>query len=111
MRTHLILGVGLVGLISILPFAAFAKRGEPKLVPSLVHDGVEYRAPHERMGFVEAFDRASRRQLWETRVYYVVIDPLLERDVQDIFITGLQVQGGKLLVSNEAGKSYRVDLK
>jgi outer membrane protein assembly factor BamB len=95
----------------LLPSTALTKRRAPKPVPPLVHEGVEYRAPHALMGFVEAIDTASGRQLWETRVYYVMIDPLGERDVQDVFITSLQVENGRLLVSNEAGKTFTLDLK
>ena len=37
--------------------------------------------------------------------------PLSETDVQWIFITNLQVHGRQLLVRNEAGKVYKLDLK
>jgi len=35
----------------------------------------------------------------------------VEEDVQWVFVSGLQVRDGKLLVRNEHGKSYRLDLK
>jgi hypothetical protein len=63
------------------------------------------------MGCVEAIDMASGRKLWETRVYSILINPLVERDVQDVFITSLQVRAGSLVVSNEAGRTYRLDLR
>jgi hypothetical protein len=97
--------------VSLCPFTAFAKRAAPKPVPPVVEDGVEYRASHARMGCVEAIDAASGRKLWETRVYSVIINPLVERDVQDVFITSLQVRAGGLLVSNEAGRTYELDLR
>jgi hypothetical protein len=103
--------ISLLIAVSICPLAAFAKRGVPKPVPPVLQDGVEYRATHARMGFVEAIDTASGRKLWETRVYYVFIDPFGERDVQDVFITSLRVEAGSLLVRNEAGRTYRLDLR
>src|SRR5258706_10499635 len=92
---------------------AFAKRKAPSPVPPVVWQGVEYRAPLgvEHMGHVQAFELSSHRELWETKVYHVWTVPLLEEDNQWIFVSGMRVQNGKLLVSNEAGKSYRLDLR
>src|SRR5580692_11483923 len=93
--------------------SAFAKRSAPKPVPPVVWQGVEYRAPLdvEHMGHVQAFELSSGRKLWETKVYKVWIVPLLEEDVQWVFVSAMQVQDGKLLVKNERGKSFRLDLK
>ncbi len=62
------------------------------------------------MCFVEAVELASKKTLWRARVYYVWYVPLAEKDCQDVFINGMRVQDGKLVVLNEAGRSYRVDL-
>jgi len=111
MREQQTILIPLLIAVSIYPLAAFTKRSVPKPVPPVLQDDVEYRAPHARMGFVEAIDTVSGRKLWETRVYYVFIDPRGERDVQDVFITSLQVEAGSLLVRNEAGRTYRLDLR
>ena len=97
----------------VCPASAFAKRRDPSPVPSIVWQGVEYRAPLDvaHMGHVQAFELTSGRKLWETRVYHVWIMPSLEEDVQWVFISAMQVQDGKLLVKNENGKSFRLDLK
>jgi hypothetical protein len=110
MPAHMIAVVGLAIVVSLLPSVALAKRAAPKPVSPIVHDGVEYRATHKRMGVVEAFDAASGRKLWETRVYSVLINPFVERDVQDVFIKSLQVQDGMLLVTNERQQTYKLDL-
>ena len=98
--------------ILLWPASALGKRGAPKPVPSVVWQGIEYRAPLdvEYMGYVQAFEVASGRKLWETKVYHVLIIPVLEEDVQWVFISGMQLQDGKLLVRNENGKSFRLDL-
>jgi len=95
------------------PAAVYAKRRAPTPVPPVVWQGVEYRAPLdvEHMGYIQAFELPTQRALWETKVYHVLIMPLLEEDVQWVFVSSLQVQGGKLLVRNEKGKSYWLDLK
>jgi hypothetical protein len=95
------------------PASALAKRRAPSPVPPVIWEGVEYRAPLdvEHMGYVQAFDVTSGRKLWETKVYHVWIIPMLEEDVQWVFVSAMQVQDGKLLVRNENGKSFRLDLK
>jgi outer membrane protein assembly factor BamB len=113
MCVHPAIVIALITMVLIWPVSAFAKRGAPKPVSPVVWEGVEYRAPldAEHMGHVQAIDINSGRKLWETKVYRVWIMPLLETDVQWIFITNLQVHGRQLLVRNEAGKVYKLDLK
>ena len=106
----------IVAMLVLLAPAAFAKRGEPAEVKPVVHEGIEYRAPHstiasEKMGVVEAWDKATDKMLWEKKVYTVKINPLMERDVQDVFITKLEIDAGKLIVTNEKDARYSIDLK
>lgn len=91
---------------------ASAKRLAPKPVPPVVWQGVEYRAPLdvEHMGCVQAFEVASGKKLWETKVYPVHISDELETDIQWVFISGLQVHDGKLWVTHESGNWSRLDL-
>lgn len=105
--------VTIAALSLLWPAPAFAKRKAPTPVPPVVWNGVEYRAPLdvEHMGRVQAFEVQSGRKLWETKVYHVWFNPLLEADVQWVFIKRLQVQNAKLLVTNESGKTYRLDPK
>lgn len=105
------LAVAALGFLS--PASAYAKRKAPTPVAPVVWQGVEYRAPLdvEHMGRVQAFDLPSGRKLWETTVYHVWIDPLLEEDVQWVFVKRLQMQNGKLMVTNEHGKTYVLDPK
>jgi hypothetical protein len=89
---------------------AQAKRAAPKPVPSVVASSVEYSAPREQMGFVVATDTVSHKELWRERIYTVRIDPALERDVQEVFITSLVIENGALIITNERGDSYALDL-
>ncbi len=115
MKTHVqpILLISLVAATLLRPASAFAKRPAPSRVPPVVWQGVEYRAPLdvEHMGYVQAFELPSGRKLWETKVYQVWIVPTIEEDNQWVFISGMQIQGGKLFVRNEIGKRFRLDLK
>ena len=75
--------------------------------------GVEYRAPLDvqNLGHVKAIEAVSGRTLWDTRVYHIWILPLVEEDNQWVFINSLEIEDGKLVVGNENGAKYRLNLK
>ncbi len=94
-----------------------AKRAEPKEVEPVTYKGIKYIAPHFRItdkhvqrGFIEAWDIKSNRKLWDLQVYETPQDLKLERDVQDIFITSLKIEKGKIVVINERNAIYTIDL-
>ena len=61
-------------------------------------------------GYIVATDAASGREVWLLKVYDVVYNPLRERDVQDTFITHIQLEAsGSLRVRDELGREYIVD--
>lgn len=103
----------------LLTGAAQAKRVAPAPVKPLVHAGVRYEAPHffskddkpEKGGHVQAFDKKTGKLLWVRQVYQVKVDPALEGDVQDVFITSLKLRGrSKLVVQNERKERFEMDL-
>lgn len=108
----------LLVLSLLAPAATFAKRAPPKEVPPIVHEGVEYRFPHfgslkeegQNGGIVEARDRKTGELLWRLKVYSPAREPGREGDVQDVFITSARLEGAKLVVTNERGATYEVDL-
>ncbi len=108
-RSSALLAVCALVLCCIAP--AFAKRSAPREVVPVVADGVRYTAPSEAMGFVIAAAADSGKELWRVRIYEVRFDPALERDVQDVFITSLEMKGRALVVTNERGEKYALDLK
>ncbi len=112
----------IVTMLVLLAPATFAKRMAPVKVTPVVYEGIEYRAPKDtyspdgkafplKMGVVEAWDKATGKMLWEMKVYTVELDPDLERDVQDVFIAKLEIDAGKLIVTNEHSDRYSIDLK
>ncbi|OGF64875.1 MAG: hypothetical protein A2Y62_13190 [Candidatus Fischerbacteria bacterium RBG_13_37_8] len=88
-----------------------AKRAAPVPVSPVVYKGIEYRAPHERMGYVQAWDIKNNKFLWEKKIYDVPIDPKLEEDVQWIFVTSLEMKNDKLIVTNETNEIFSVELE
>lgn len=94
---------------SIVP--GLAKRSAPVAVAPVVIKGVEYSAPHEAMAFVVAKGISSGKELWRVRIYEVRVNAELERDVQDVFITSLTEKDGSLLITNERGEKFTLDLQ
>lgn len=88
-----------------------AKRSAPAAVPPVVIKGVEYSAPHDAMAFVVAKGIGLGKELWRVRIYEVRVNPELERDVQDVFITSLSEKDGALLITNERGEKFTLDLQ
>ena len=100
-----------VGMAACMVPSASAKRLAPRGVAPVTVDGIEYRAPVERMGCVEAWDAKTGKMLWWRQIYIVVVDPKLEKDVQDVFIREMKAADGSLTITSERGGEYRLDLK
>lgn len=97
-----------------------ASRAAPPSVPPVVHDGVLYEAmtDHDvpdldpQTTYLVARDAATRRPLWTVALYRIELIPHLETDVQDVFLTSLKLSadGKRLLVDDEAGRHFVVDI-
>lgn len=102
----------LVSLVLLGAGAAGAKRLVPAGVAPVLHDGRRYEVPHfsnscrQNGGCVVAYDTASNEQVWHRKVYCTKYDDNLEQDVQDVFITSLQVEGTRLRVANEKSRTF-----
>jgi hypothetical protein len=91
--------------------SVFAKRGAAKPVPPIIYKGITYSAPNNGalINWVLASDPTGG-ELFRIKVFDMPIDPRLEEDAQWVFITGLRLSGGSLLVEDEKGRCYAVDL-
>lgn len=90
--------------------AAFAKRSAPEMVEPVRSGEIEFRAPHQQMGCVEAWDAKRDELLWRRQIYVVKYAVGLERDVQDVFVQSIVIKGDALVVKNERKSEYRLDL-
>ena len=102
-----------VAVALLLPGLAIAKRVAPAKVEPVVHQGVRYIAPNDdgRRAYIEAWDIQTNKKLWDLTIFTNRIDPMLEQDVQWVFIKALNIRDGALVVTSERDKIYRVDLK
>ncbi len=99
-------------VIILFPMTSIhAKRAAPAPVAPLEYKGVIYTAPEFKEGLVEARNKETGALLWSTKVYSVKYNPELEADVQNVFITKLQIADEKLLVVNEKNQKYFVNLQ
>jgi hypothetical protein len=95
------------------------KRVGPPRVPPVTLEGVKIKAVHwgrergfgQNGGYIAALDPNTGKELWALKVYDIVYDPVLEEDVQDVFIRRMKAEGGALLVTDENDRRYRVDVK
>ena len=97
----------------LLPGLAIAKRVAPAKVEPVIYQGVRYIAPNDdgRRAYIEAWDVGTNKKLWDLTIFTNRIDPMLEEDVQWVFIKALNIRDGALILTSERDKIYRVDLK
>jgi hypothetical protein len=95
------------------PYAVLAKRAPAPVVKPVVHEGIRYTAPNDKgtLGYVVAWDAATGKELWKKTVFRKWICPLVEHDVQWVFIKQMRLDGECLVVVTERGKIYSLDLK
>jgi hypothetical protein len=103
----------LVCVMAFLPCLAAARRIPPAKVEPVVYEGIPYVAPNDdgRRAYIEAWDVQTNRKLWSLTVFTNRIDPKLEEDIQWVFINGLSLHDGTLIVTPERGNTYQVDLR
>lgn len=97
-----------------------AKRVPPQDVPSVTVGDIRIDVIHwardagfdQNGGVLRAVDTKTGATAWTLKVYDVQYDSQMESDVQDIFITALRKAWlrSQLLISDERGRHYRVDL-
>ena len=98
-----------------------AKRKAPAKVSAVEHAGVRYRVEpwviengqRKKAGVIKAQDIKTGTEIWSITVYVVGQKSGLESDVRDVFINALSFDGDKnrLIVKNERGDTYWVDIK
>ena len=98
----------LVACVILPALMAHARRLAPVDVPPVRGEPMEYRAPHSRMGCIEAWQGSEL--VWRRQIYVVRFIVGLERDVQDVFIQTMALKGNTLLITNERKSAYQLDL-
>lgn len=108
----------LIVLVVVLGTTVHGKRKAPELVKPVVYEGIVYSAPaflkkgsqFIRGQYIEAHRQDTKEKLWDLKVYTVIYQQQKETDVQDVFISKLEVIEGNLIVTDELGRRFKVDL-
>ena len=113
MKLRMSLSLCVVVLSLLCAADVSAKRMRAPDVTPVVHEGIRYIAPNDdgRRAYVQAWDTVTTNKLWEVTVFMNRINPMKEKDVQWIFIKRLQIENGKLVVTDEGVRQFVVDLK
>ena len=96
------------------------KRVGPKDVNPIIADGVRYEVLHwgrdrgldQNGGYIVAKDAVSNKELWLAKIYTIDYKPKLETDVQDLFITAIELANDKksLKITDEDNRQFTLDL-
>ena len=106
-----LLRIAVIVMIGAVPNYLSAKRVPPPNVSPVIYKNVKYSAEGEgRTGSVVAVDVETGKELWRTEIFHVQLKPLLEEDVQWIFIDDLRLLNNALSVRDEKSRCYRLDL-
>jgi len=102
----------LIFLAVLVPDLAYAKRGPKPKVDPVDYQGIRYIShTDKRHHCVRASDIQTGKTLWDVTVYSTFIIPLMEEDVQWVFIKRMFIDGDRLIVVAEDDRAYGLDLK
>ncbi|MCR4285255.1 MAG: hypothetical protein NUV97_04420 [archaeon] len=94
-------------------------RIKPKNIEPIIHKGVRYSVPHfvgdtENMkhvgGYVEAINVKTNERIWLKEIYKQKYVLGLESDIQEVYITSIKIKNNKIIIQNEAGKEFTLDI-
>lgn len=100
----------LTAIITGLTPITYAKRSAPKPAKAILNAGLRYEAIYwsseseklkQNGGFVRVINARNNLPICTKQVYETKYDQNLETDIQDNFITKLQIKGNSLLISSE----------
>ncbi len=94
------------------PAAVVAKRIPAPAVEPVVYLGVRYTVPNDKgtRGYIVASEAVTGKRLWQKTIFRKWICPCVEHDVQWVFIKQMRLEAGRLIVVNERGRIYSLDL-
>jgi hypothetical protein len=106
--------LAIAAMLAVLaPSVLQAKRRPTPKVEPLISEGVRYTAPNDDgwRAYVQAWDAKTNKRLWEATVFRNVRNPLMEEDVQHVYLEKMNIKDGKLFIVAEDERAFTVDLK
>lgn len=107
-------------LVILLP-PCFCKRTEPKKVPSIFVNGIEFRVVHfhtpenktpQNGGIIEVYAAGTNTKIDTIVLYTTQYSNTEEKDIQDVFITKMKLLNSKTLqVTNEKKQVFEINIE
>ena len=104
-----------------MAWSSLAKRPGPTEIKPLIAGEYVYTVPHwssengtkQNGGYIRVLDAKTGVEAWSLQVYKTKYKSDLERDIQDVFITDIEIDISNtvLTVKDELGRRYEIDLK
>jgi hypothetical protein len=86
-------------------------RSKPKTIPTVIVGEIAYSANcNGDVCYIDASDPRTRKTLWTEHIYSVTIDSRTDRYEQTVYPWSLRHEGGSLVLKNERGAVYSLDL-
>jgi hypothetical protein len=63
------------------------------------------------MGVIVAVEQRSGKTMWEKKIYDVVYQENLETDVQDVWLTKMEIVGNELVMIDEKKRKWTIELE
>jgi hypothetical protein len=83
---------------------------------SVISEGIKYEATYKDgfclyKAYIEAIDLITKKVIWKKKIYQILMNPIIEHDVQWVEIKKVELKNGHLIIENENGKRYQLNLK
>ena len=108
MKRHL--ATAAVIVLLVVASTSWARRSLPPEVAP-VENGKYFITAGSDAGGIKVHDPKTRTFLWKMLVYNIQLNRGMETDIQQVYITKLDLKDDTLKVANEDGDEYEVNLK
>ena len=98
-------------VIFIVSSFLYASIIPPKPLPPIIIGDIQYSAPHDRIGCIEAESIKTGVTYWWKQIYIVKCDVKLEEDVQLCFIKKITIKDNNLTIENDLDYIYELNLE
>jgi len=98
------------GNVSVSNQKIMTDRSLPSQIDCIVDGAKKYCAPISKPGFIQVLQSENDSLIWEKEIYKQIMDSTLEHDVQIVYIQSISLQNKYLLITNEIGSSFCLNL-
>ncbi len=97
-----------MSLLCVFVIFSFARRAPFREVKPIFRNGIKYSRYVDDS--ILATDEKTGGLIWKRQIYVVKHIPELETDVQACFITKIEIKNKNIIITNEEGYKYKLNL-